>query len=74
MQSLQASLGQFFKAAAPILPYLVPALILWLAAKKGNVAPVFLFLTVLAGVILAGSALGPTIHSLLHTVSFGYLS
>ena len=73
MHNLPATLSHLLTSIAPILPYLVIGLILWLLAKKGNVSPGLLILAVLAGVILAGTPLGPAASSIVSTVSFGYL-
>jgi Na+/melibiose symporter-like transporter len=64
--SVKAQLVQY-------LPVIVPGLLLWSMVKWGKAKPWQLAVATLAGVVLAGTFLGPPVHNVLSQLSGGYL-
>jgi hypothetical protein len=64
-----SSKAEFFT----LLPVALAGLVLFLIAKRGSARGWEVAAAAVAGVVLAGSFLGPQIHSILSTISMGYL-
>jgi hypothetical protein len=56
-----------------LLPVVLSVAVLFLIAKRGAARGWEVVVAALAGVVLAGSFIGPQIHSVLSTISMGYL-